>query len=119
MKEANNINTLLNKSFDELSEIVGGTILDSTLGGKAASQDEKRAIGRSWFNKHLSNLAALVCNNKTVQSYISDPHSRRKSEVISAIADLIISAIGAIPGIVVAIMLFHYGLDSLCGEKSE
>src|SRR3972149_2262987 len=98
---------VLQMSTDELDLIIGETLLAKEFGSKPASNAEKRAMARRWFEGNLDRFRNAVCPNALVRAYLLGAQNRTRSELLAAVADALLKlgGWGVIPVVVLSARL--------------
>ena len=105
---------MLAKSPAEIEILIGEALLADDFGAKDASEAEKRAVARRWFEANLDTFRALVCGSAALRAVFGSKKKDRNA-LLGALADVLGSQYGlTIPVTALSAMIIHYGVDKLC-----
>ena len=96
------VNELAGKLYEES----GAT----TFGSKEPTPREKEARGRILFDEFISSFKHSICGNNALMAAATS----EKTELVSALADVVIGLKGGVPALVVSVMAVKIGLQTIC-----
>ena len=105
---------LLSKS--ELEIIIGNNLLLDSLGGKKASNEEKRAFGAAWISEKLSLIAENLCSSDFVIVYLKNPKKENLISAIIALSDYLVNKGTNVVPLVAAVLIVKYFIQDICDE---
>ena len=111
---------LLNKDIDDLLEMLGKNIIEIEDSRRAFPPTRQEMIKASekFFSKKWDDLTSLICSNESI---INSVKSNKYETIIliSTIADLISSIVVGLSPIIVATVIYKYGVTKICGMDNE
>jgi hypothetical protein len=110
---------VLDMSAAELDLVIGESLLAGQFGSKPASDTEKQALARRWFEINQDRFRNAVCPNPIVSGYLLGKENKTRNELLAAVVDALLKlgGWGTIPVAVLSARLLNYGLDRLCPEN--
>lgn len=105
---------LLTKDMDELYHLLGKHV-GAGAGMATQNDDDDRKLGESWFRLNREKLGKMICGNAVVIAIRQD---KDEVKVLNAIADIIATAVVAIPPFVVSALILKLGFDKFCGTTN-
>jgi len=105
---------MLAKSPEEIEVLIGEALLADDFGAKDASDAERRAVARRWFEANLGAFRMLVCGSAALRA-VFGAGKKDRNALLGALADVLGSQYGmTVPVTALSAMIIHYGLDKLC-----
>jgi hypothetical protein len=95
---------------DALFELLAS---ETALGAAPQDRESRRALGRAWFDSHLSQIRDTVCGNAKIRQLGTGTNAALTTA--SAVADLLVSLFSGPAAFTVAVLVVRYGLHKLCG----
>lgn len=110
------IERLLSADTETLYAIVGYHVEPPRLGAAPKEAQQLAEAGQSWLARSRGRLQQAICGDPRVQKFLNSeaPSQKELEAVILAVTDLIVSAVGGVPAVTVAVLLVRLGLRGLC-----
>lgn len=109
--EQKEINSFLNLSDDQLF-----IELAKSENMQGLPQDLVK-LGKERFKIIKDNLKSAVCKNETVRRVFNNDNGKSEIEIVLAIGTALNVALPGGAYVVVAVLLFRYGLNNLCAKE--
>jgi hypothetical protein len=106
----------LEKTDDELYELLGACLLDDGLGISPADRGANRRFGRQWFEHKYRDLQRGICHQERVQGLLGTTGSDRVLDAAAVYE--ILQHLGEEPATagVLAVLVARIGLGSFCAN---
>ncbi|MBI9069175.1 MAG: hypothetical protein JEZ09_17900 [Salinivirgaceae bacterium] len=111
------ISELSNLSDDELDILFNDAIVSDSMGFDGGSIKEAIRGISHYLEQNSNKFRAEICHNETIVRYISDNKSKNKTDIIEAMAALLIVYLPQIAAIVAAEKIIRIGLAIYCKNE--
>jgi hypothetical protein len=110
------IETYLDKTDDELYELLGAALLGDGLGIAPEDKDEHRRFGRGWFGNKRRELQRKICHHDKLKGFLGNSTSDRAIDA-AAIYELL-QNLGedTVNAGVLAVLIARVGLGTFCAN---
>ena len=113
--ERNEISRLLQLSNDDIFAEIGQQVISRRV--LLPTRLELINEAKRWFEERRSNIIRKVCKSKRIKDLVNRSSAEStRLYLISAVADVILSATGNVAPLTVAVLLVRQGVKSLCAE---
>ncbi|MFF2523865.1 hypothetical protein [Streptomyces liangshanensis] len=104
----------LDKTDDELFELLGAGLLDDGLGMSPSDRGANRRFGKQWFEHKHRDLQRRICHQKRVQGLLGTTASDRVLDAAAVYE--VLQQLGEEPATagVLAVLVARIGLGAFC-----
>lgn len=102
---------MINLNEDDILELIGIDLANSEKNAFPLSKHQLIQKAKTWFYGREKILQETICNNELIIKYIKDNDT---ANLITAIADLIVSVTHGVSPITVAHLIVKKGLTIFC-----
>lgn len=115
------INDLFLMKEDELLLNLSNELFSQNKAIFIAPEEKEKGVSNAklWWSNKFEEFKLKICASRIIDQYQSSESSKTKLEICSAIADLFISQFSQITACTIAVLMFNFGLDSLCDKDED
>ena len=79
---------------------------------------ESKRKGKIRFKIERARLRELICGNNTLSALRKDKTVGKRIDIVSLVADILVTQYGLLPGCALAVLLVRERLETLCNDEN-
>ena len=112
------VNDLLERDIDELYLELANSDGVVVFGASEGNEENGRSLGKVILTDHIKELRPKICGREEIKRFIESKEELPTREVVLAVLDVVLSALGIVPIFVVTALLLKFGLRRICSGQA-